>query len=70
MSTLTIRLPDDKHERLKSLALARHISVNKLIDELATVAIANQDARVRFEQLAAQGNPQRAMELLDQLDTH
>ena len=49
MSTLTIRLPDDKHERLKALAKPKAISVNKLIDELATVALANFDARVRFE---------------------
>ena len=35
MSTLTIRLPDDKHERLKALARANSISVNKLMDELA-----------------------------------
>ena len=32
MSTLTIRLPDDKHERLKALARANSISVNKLIE--------------------------------------
>ena len=35
MSSLTIRLPDDKHQRLKALAASRHISINKLIDELA-----------------------------------
>ena len=33
MSSLTIRLPDDKHQRLKALAASRHISINKLIDE-------------------------------------
>ena len=49
MSTMTIRLPDDKHERLKALSRSNSISVNKLIDELATVALANYDARVRFE---------------------
>ena len=36
MSTLTIRLPDEKHERLRELAKARNISLNKLMDELAT----------------------------------
>jgi len=34
MATLTIRLPDDKHERLKELARRRNLSVNKLIEEL------------------------------------
>lgn len=68
MSTLTIRLPDDKHERLKALARANSISVNKLIDELATVALANYDARVRFETRAARGDRKQALELLDRLD--
>ena len=68
MSILTIRLPDDKHERLKALAKSNAISVNKLIDELATVALANFDARVRFEARASRGDPDRAVALLDRLD--
>ncbi|MEI8298764.1 MAG: toxin-antitoxin system HicB family antitoxin [Pseudomonadota bacterium] len=68
MSTLTIRLPDDKHERLKVLAKSNSISVNKLMDELATVALANYDARVRYEVRASRGNAQRGLELLDRLD--
>jgi len=68
MSTLTIRLPDEKHERLKALARSNAISVNKLIDELATVALANFDARVRFEARAARGDPERALTLLDKFD--
>jgi predicted transcriptional regulator len=70
MSTLTIRLPDDKHERLKALAKSNAISVNKLIDELATIALAKFDARVRFETRAARGDPERALALLDQLDAN
>ena len=68
MSTLTIRLPDDKNERLKALVRSSSISVNKLIDELATAALANCDARVRFETRAARGSPKRALPLLDKLD--
>ena len=67
MSTLTIRLPDDKHERLKALADARKISVNKLIDELATIALANHDARLRFEMRARRGDARRALDLLGRL---
>jgi predicted transcriptional regulator len=70
MSTLTIRLPDDKHERLKALAKSNAISVNKLIDELATIALASFDARVRFETRAGRGDPKRALALLDKLDTN
>lgn len=68
MSTLTIRLPDDKRQRLKALAKPNAISVNKLMDELATVALANYDARVHLQTRAARGNPKRALALLDKLD--
>ncbi|MBI4205646.1 MAG: toxin-antitoxin system HicB family antitoxin [Betaproteobacteria bacterium] len=68
MTTLTIRLPEDKHERLKALAQARKISVNKLMDELATVALANHDAFLRFQALAARGDAKRALKLLDAID--
>lgn len=48
MPKLTIRLSDDKHERPKALAKSNSISIVKLMDDLATVALANYDARVRF----------------------
>jgi len=67
MSTLTIRLPDDKHERLKAVAENRKISLNKLIDELATIALANHDAQLRFEARARKGKIKRAMSLLEAL---
>lgn len=67
MSTLTIRLPDDKHERLRALAESRQISVNRLVDELATVALANFDARTRFDARAARGNVKKALTILDRL---
>ena len=67
MSTLTIRLPDEKHQRLKALTKSNSISVNKLMAELATVALANHDARVRFDARARRGDPERALALLDKL---
>ncbi|MDP9121907.1 MAG: toxin-antitoxin system HicB family antitoxin, partial [Acidobacteriota bacterium] len=36
MGTLTIRLPNEKHEKLRQLATRRKISINKLIEELST----------------------------------
>ena len=65
---MTFRFPDDKLARLKALARSISISINKLMDELTTVALANFDARVRFETRAARGNPKRALTLLDKLD--
>jgi predicted transcriptional regulator len=68
MSTLTIRLPDDKHQRLKQLAKDRETSVNKLMEEMATTALAAHDAMVRFRSMAARGNVKRALAILERLD--
>ncbi|TAN47497.1 MAG: toxin-antitoxin system HicB family antitoxin [Methylococcaceae bacterium] len=68
MSTVTLRIPDDKHARLKALAKSRRISINKLMDELATIALTEFDAKTRFMALAAGGNPQQGLALLDKLD--
>ena len=70
MATLTIRIPSDKHERLKQLAKYRQISINKLIDELSTQAIAEFDSETRFRALAAQGNINEGLSILDKLDSH
>ncbi|MDZ8108156.1 MAG: toxin-antitoxin system HicB family antitoxin [Nostoc sp. DedQUE12a] len=68
MATLTIRLPDDKHNRLKQLAQAKGISVNKLIEELSTIALAEFDANTRFKAMAATGNPEEGLRILAKLD--
>ncbi len=68
MRTLTIRIPESKHVRLRNLARAKGISVNRLMDELATVALAEFDAEVRFRAMAAQGSREAGLELLDKLD--
>jgi hypothetical protein len=47
MSTLTIRIPEGKHERLRTLAKARGISINRLMDELASVALTEYDSETR-----------------------
>ena len=68
MATLTIRLPDDKHSRLRELAQSRGISVNKLMEELSTIALAEYDTYNRFKVMAAMGNPQEGLAILDKLD--
>jgi len=69
MATLTIRMPDDKHNRLKSLAKHKKISVNKLMEELSTQALAEFDSEIRFKTLALKGDKKRGLELLAKLDT-
>ena len=68
MSTMTIRLPEDKHARIKQLARARKISVNKLLEDLATAALAVHDAELRFRAVAAMGSSAKALTILDRLD--
>ncbi len=68
MSTLTIRLPVDKHQRLRQLAKSRGLSVNKLMEELATTGLAELDAECRFRALEASGSLERGLVLLDKLD--
>ena len=68
MSTLTIRLPDDKHLRLRELARRRSMSINKLMEELATISITEFDAETRFRTLAARGSAKKGLALLDKLD--
>jgi predicted DNA-binding ribbon-helix-helix protein len=69
MGTLTIRLPDDRHNRLKALAKYRKISINKLIDELSTIAVTEFDAETRFHAMAAKGSREQGLEILDKLDS-
>ena len=68
MSTLTIRLPDAKHERLKTLARSRGVSVNKLVEEWATVALTQQDSENRYRLRARRGRPEQGLALLEELD--
>ena len=70
MGTLTIRLPDDQHARLKALAGRRGLSLNKLIEEFANRALAEFDAETRCAVRAARGNRAHGLALLDRLDAH
>jgi hypothetical protein len=69
MSTLTLRISDTKYERLKKYAKSKNISLNKLFDEFATVALAQYDVKTKFELQASKGDKQRGLDLLDKLDS-
>ena len=70
MAAINVRLPDEKHERLKELAKAKNISVNKLMEELATIALTEYDAETRFKLRANRGSVERGLELLNKLQEH
>lgn len=71
MKALTLRLTDDKHERLKQLAKSKGVSLNRLLDETATLMIAEFDLKTRFEIRAqrGKGKAERGLELLDKAKT-
>ena len=67
MTALTVRLPDEKHRRLKALAKSRGTPLNRLIEEMATQLLAEFDAETRFKLRATRGAGQeaRGLELLN-----
>lgn len=67
MTALTLRLPDEKHSRLRALAKSRGTTVNRLLDEAATLMISEFDAETRFRLRAQRGASQveAALGLLD-----
>ena len=68
MATMTIRLPDAKHDRLRLLAERAGVSLNKLVEDWAGMALAQFDAETRFLAFAARGKAERGLVLLDKLD--
>ena len=67
MAALTVRLPDEKHRRLKALAKSRGTPLNRLIDEMTTLMLAEFDAETRFRIRAERGagKVERGLELLE-----
>lgn len=67
MTALTVRLPDDKLRRLKALAKSRGTPLNRLIDEMTTLMLAEFDAETRFQVRAARGagKEARGLSILD-----
>lgn len=53
MSTLTILLPDDTAQRLKSLAQSRCMSMNKLVEQLSAHALSAWDTEHHFRGMLA-----------------
>lgn len=65
---MTLHLPKIRQARLRRMACARGVSVDKLLDEFSVNGLAQYDAEVRFRALAGNGTPARALALLDKAD--
>ncbi len=68
MSTLTIRLPDETVQRLKSLAQSRGLSMNKLVEQLSAHALSAWDTENHFRAMAVTGDVNKALAVLDRMD--
>jgi predicted transcriptional regulator len=68
MSILTLRLPEDVADRLKNIAEARGLSVNKFITEISVQALAAYDTETRFRAMTAEADVPVALAVLDRLD--
>jgi len=68
MSTLSVRLPDDVANRLKDLARNRKVSLNKLMNELSTRALLEEEAKQQFFAAQLRGSRKRGLKMLDELD--
>lgn len=55
MATLTLQLPDDKHQRPRALARSRHTTISRLMDEVTKLMLAEFDTKTRFKLRTARG---------------
>lgn len=49
-SVLTLRLPEETHQRLKALSKERGVSINALVNEAALKLVIEQDALSFYRQ--------------------
>lgn len=70
MGTITVRLPDDTHKRIKELAASRKTSINKLYEEFTVMALSAFDAENRFKAMAGKGSKKHGLELLEKIQNH
>lgn len=48
MTAVTLRLPSQKHQRLKQLAKRRGTTINRLLDVMTTLMLAEFDLETRY----------------------
>ncbi len=67
MTALTLRLPDEKHLRLKQLAKKKGATINRLLDEMTTLMLAEFDLETRYKARVerGKGKAERGLELLE-----
>ncbi len=71
MTAPSLGISDEKHRRLKALAQSRGTPINRLLEEMTTLMLAEFDAETRFKVRAARGasRDERGLELLQKART-
>ena len=59
---------EDKRRRVKQLADSQGMKMNRFVNWLADMALAQHEAEARFRAAASRGNPKAAIRLLEALD--
>ena len=67
MATLTVQLPDEKHSRLLRRPRARHVTLDRLLEEVSSAVIADSEAQAHFAARAKRGSPAQGLKILDKL---
>ena len=68
MTTLTLRLPEDMAQRLKSVASSKGMSVNRFLTDISVQALASYDTETRYKAMTASADIPAALAVLDSLD--
>ncbi len=63
-------LSEEAHQRLQSLASAKKISIEQLLEEWSFHATKEVDAQLQFGQRMLQGSVDRGLDLLDRVDLY
>jgi hypothetical protein len=58
----------DKRERIKELAHGQGMNLNRFVNWLGDMALAQHEAEARFRAAAARGNVKKAIKILESLD--
>jgi predicted DNA-binding protein len=67
MTALTLRLTEEKYQRLKRLAKNKGMTINKLLDEMTTLMLTEVDLETRYLARVERGKnkTERGLELLE-----
>ena len=70
MSTISVRLPDSLHQRIKSLSKKEHVSMNQLIALAVAEKISVLETEDYLNERAARANEEKFLAVLDKVPSN